>query len=653
MRDLLPIICSGQASKGGRIQLIHGSRPRGVRSRPPDARGVATPRASAQTLIRSGLTDHARGIERSEMGPRCSAHIRNCHRAPEREAIAPHVRSHLAPPDPHPAPWSVRTTPALRRAIGPPSPARGNGSDNPLLLIARLERGAQDVAERRARIGGAILGDRLLLLGHFQRLDRHRDLTGATVELDDAGIDLLADREALGTLIAAVAREFRALDECGEVSARELDFDAAVLDLEHFAGHDRALTHLALARVLAHLLGRERIAGELLDAERDALLLDIDIEHHGAYSVALLELVDHLLARTRPVEVREMHHAVDVAVEADEQAEFGLVLDLALDRRADRMFLREGFPRILQGLLQAERDAALGGIDLEHLNLDLLAGRDDLAGMDVLLGPGHFGDVDQSLDARLQLDEGAVVGDVGHAAAQPLADRVAGFDRRPRVFLQLLHTERDAVRLVVDLDDADLDRLADAQHLGRMVDAAPGDVGDVQKAVDAAEVHERAVVGDVLDCAVNDLALGEIGDDLMPLLGAALFQHGAARDDDVAAAAIHFQNLERLRDVHQRRDVAHRADVDLAARQERHRAVEIDGEAALDLVEDDAVDLLALLERLLELDPAFLSARLVARDDGFPERVLDTLEIDLDLVSDLRGGIAAVISKFLKRDPTL
>src|SRR5271156_2616580 len=43
MRDLLPIICSGQASKGGRIQLIHGSRPRGVRSRPPDARGGATP----------------------------------------------------------------------------------------------------------------------------------------------------------------------------------------------------------------------------------------------------------------------------------------------------------------------------------------------------------------------------------------------------------------------------------------------------------------------------------------------------------------------------------------------------------------------------------------------------------------------------------
>ena len=120
-----------------------------------------------------------------------------------------------------------------------------------------------------------------------------------------------------------------------------------------------------------------------------------------------------------------MHHAVDVAVEADEQAELGLVLDLALDGRADGMLLDERFPRVLQRLLEAERDAALGGIDLEHLNLDFLAGRDDLAGMDVLLGPRHFGDVDEALDARLQFDERAVVGDVGDAALELLAKLVA------------------------------------------------------------------------------------------------------------------------------------------------------------------------------------------------------------------------------------
>ena len=106
-----------------------------------------------------------------------------------------------------------------------------------------------------------------------------------------------------------------------------------------------------------------------------------------------------------------------------------------------------------------------------------------------------------------------------------------------------------------------------------MVDAPPRDVGHVQQAVDAAEVHERAVVGEVLDGSLDDLALREVGDDFVTLLGAALFQHGSARDDDIAAPAIDLENLERLRDVHEWRDVPDRADVDLAPRQEGDGAV--------------------------------------------------------------------------------
>ena len=259
--------------------------------------------------------------------------------------------------------------------------------------------------------------------------------------------------------------------------------------------------------------------------------------------------------------------------------------------------------------------------------------------------------MDEALDAGLELDERAVVGDVGHPALHLLADLVALLDVRPRVFLQLLHAERDAVGLVVDLDDAHLDLLADRQHFAGMVDAPPGDVRHMQEAVDPAEVDERAIVGEVLDRAVDDLAFGEVGHDLVALLGPALLEHGAARDHDVAAAAVHFKDLERLGHVHQRRDVAHWANVDLAAREEGDRSVEVDGEAALDLVEDDAFDLLALLEGLLELDPALLAARLVARDDGLAERILNSLEIDLDLVAYTRGGIAAVIGEFLEGDP--
>ena len=123
-----------------------------------------------------------------------------------------------------------------------------------------------------------------------------------------------------------------------------------------------------------------------------------------------------------------MDHAVDVAVEADEQAEFGLVLDLTLDDRTDRILVGEGLPRIGERLLEAERDAALDRIDLEDDDFDFLRGGDDLAGMDVLLRPGHLGDVDQAFDARLQLDERTVVGDVRDAARKLGVDRVLGLD---------------------------------------------------------------------------------------------------------------------------------------------------------------------------------------------------------------------------------
>ena len=230
-----------------------------------------------------------------------------------------------------------------------------------------------------------------------------------------------------------------------------------------------------------------------------------------------------------------------------------------------------------------------------------------------------------------------------------LPSGIFGADAFPRIALELLHAERDAVGFLVDADDLHLDRLADVEDLGRMVDAAPGHVGDVQQAVDAAEVDERTVVGDVLDDALDHLALFEVLDDLGALLGAALLEHGAARHDDVAAAAIHLEDLERLRIVHQRGDVADRPDVDLAARQEGHGAVEIDGEAALDLVEDDAFDALALVEFLFEPDPALFAARLLARQHGLAKRVLDALDIDLDRIADLQLAVLGLGAEFLHR----
>jgi hypothetical protein len=88
-------------------------------------------------------------------------------------------------------------------------------------------------------------------------------------------------------------------------------------------------------------------------------------------------------------------------------------------------------------------------------------------------------------------------------------------------------------------------------------------------------------------------------------------------------------------------------------RQERHRAVEIDGEATLDLVEDDALDLLVALEGLLELAPALLAPRLVPRQHRFAERVLDALQVDLDGVADLDFALPAWAGEFTERHAPL
>ena len=122
----------------------------------------------------------------------------------------------------------------------------------------------------------------------------------------------------------------------------------------------------------------------------------------------------------------------------------------------------------------------------------------------------------------------------------------------PRILVELLHAEADALGLGIDLDDLHLHRLADRQDVGGMIDALPGDVGDMQQAVDAAQIDERAVIGDVLDDAVDDLALGQVLHDFGTLLGAGFFHDGAARYDDIAAAAVHLEDLEGLRNIHQR-----------------------------------------------------------------------------------------------------
>ena len=112
------------------------------------------------------------------------------------------------------------------------------------------------------------------------------DLAILLVEVGDAGVDLLADRETLRTLLRTVTRQVGAADEGGEiVSPTMLHFDAALVDRDDFAGNDGVLAQISPDEAAR----RTRSLAELLDAERDALLVDVDVEQLTALTTSPLD----------------------------------------------------------------------------------------------------------------------------------------------------------------------------------------------------------------------------------------------------------------------------------------------------------------------------------------------------------------------------
>ena len=241
-----------------------------------------------------------------------------------------------------------------------------------------------------------------------------------------------------------------------------------------------------------------------------------------------------------------MDHAVDVVLDLNERAVACHVADLALDVRALRVALLDDLPGVLLALAHAERNLVVLLADLQHDRLDLVAFLDDIIRLGDLLRPAHLGDVDQALDAVFKLNKRAVWHDVDNLALHAAAFRIFDVNGIPRVPVLLLQAEGDALARGVDVQDHDVDFVADLHDFARMLDARPAHVRDVQQSVHAIEVDERAEIGDVLDDAVADGHRLEFGQQLRTLLGAVRLEQVAAAEHDIAAVGHDLHDLEFL-----------------------------------------------------------------------------------------------------------
>ena len=136
--------------------------------------------------------------------------------------------------------------------------------------------------------------------------------------------------------------------------------------------------------------------------------------------------------------------------------------------------------------------------------------------------------MNQAFDALFQFHESAEIRDAGHGALDALAHLVLLGDQVPGVRLKLLEAERNAFLGGIHLEDPRLHLVAHLEHVGRLVDAAPGDVGHVQQGIHAADIDEGAVIGQAAHRAVHGLAFLDFGVALVLVGALFFFEDGAA-----------------------------------------------------------------------------------------------------------------------------
>jgi hypothetical protein len=172
-----------------------------------------------------------------------------------------------------------------------------------------------------------------------------------------------------------------------------------------------------------------------------------------------------------------------------------------------------------------------------------------------------------------------------------------------------------------------------------MVDVLPRQLGHVDEPVNAAEVDEGAEVHDRRDHALAHLALLERLQEVLALLRLRFLEELAAREDDVVAVLVEFDDaaLELFADV--RLEIAHASHLDERGRKEPPQP-DVEDQTALDYLDHGSGDGLVLILLLFDDAPRPLVLGAFAGQDQATLLVLLLEDKRLDLVADvddLRG----------------
>ena len=239
-----------------------------------------------------------------------------------------------------------------------------------------------------------------------------------------------------------------------------------------------------------------------------------------------------------------MYQSIYALFEAKEDTECSYVLYRSGNVRTYWVLLYKKLPWVLFSLLHTKRDTLAVEIDVENDCLDLITNLNQLGWVLHATCPGHLRDVNESLNTRLKLHEGAVVGKGNNTTTNLLVLSVSVCDVLPWVLLNLLETKGNTLTITVELEYDDTKLVTNLEHLCWVVDAAPGHIRDVKKSVETTKVYEGTVLGDVLHDTVEDCALFDILHCLALECLTLLLKESTTGENDVATTLVELDDLE-------------------------------------------------------------------------------------------------------------
>ena len=117
--------------------------------------------------------------------------------------------------------------------------------------------------------------------------------------------------------------------------------------------------------------------------------------------------------------------------------------------------------------------------------------------------------------------------------------------------MRLLNRKGNSARFGIDIFDVNINLLSDFENFRRVTDALPGNVGNVRKSVDAANINERAVIDETLNRALKNIANMQRTEDFLLFNFAFTLKETTTAQYKTAFMRLYFnrQSLNRLPDV--------------------------------------------------------------------------------------------------------